>query len=170
MCSEAVYWSVMVRKTREHFGLESAGRGTGIRGDRDMPDTQNMPPEHWDARDHIVNIKRGLNKTQTCEFHDDSARADIWLVRHVDDQGKKQDTILREIRKNGGGKEKWKVKLGPLEICADNVRDVSRVAAIIVGGVVIYYLMIQHKEIQRDRGILDKIRPVVEAYESLAGV
>jgi len=72
-----------------------------------MASTQDRSPEEWEAKDHIEALKRGLNQAETCEFHDDSTRADIWQIRQLNEHGKKLDTI---IKSNGHDSRRWFLK------------------------------------------------------------
>lgn len=75
-----------------------------------MPD---KPPEEWEAKDHIENLKRGLgNKSGVCEFHDDTIRSQIWLIRHTD------------LAEKNGNKE---FKLGPITLKGFEARDIIRI-------------------------------------------
>ena len=41
-------------------------------------------PEHWEASDHIENLKKGLGAEGVCQHHDDLTRSQMWIIRRLD--------------------------------------------------------------------------------------
>ena len=121
-------------------------------------------PEDWEASDHITKLKEGIGKgkdglpiqcltphTQIADRLDDHARADMWIIRHMDRQNPRP--ILKTDRQ-----PRMVAKFLGWSFAGFDAAQIVN----IIGAIAILYLVINTRvrQAQQQKIILDQSQPV----------